>query len=209
MNKILSLIFSFALFSFVGCASSQTQKPTVIAESQQIKKTIIEKVPNINPDWIAKGDFIKDGKQFVLGFSEGFSSLQASRISAGNSARMRFSQLIKDKFKSSTLDSLKARYGEEVGGIVEATFYSATDNITVDGIMFEEYYSEQIQEQSGSNNKVYWRSYCLASTPQAKYKEAVERAYNETAKQIKKEQKIKNDEAEELGKELKKRFYEE
>lgn len=194
----------------MGCASGGgTQKSTVIAESQQLKKTIIERVPNINPDWVAKGDFVKDGKRFVVGFVEGFTNLQSSRIASGNSAKTRFAQLIKDTFTARTASVIKSGHGDdETGGIVEEAFFSATDKLDVDGIMLNEYYSEQVQEQNGSSNKIYWRSYCLASLSESKYKNAVDRAFNDTKKQLRNEKQIKNNKAaEQLLEEVKSKFY--
>lgn len=208
MNKFLSLIFSFVLLSLVGCASSGT-KPTVIAESQQIKKTVIEKVPNINaPDWILKEMFIKDGKRFVVGFVEGFTNLQSSKIAAGNSAKTKFAQQIKDTFTAETASAIESGLGDnETGGYVKEVFYSSIDKLKVDGIMIEETYSEQIQEQNGSINKIYWRSYCLASIPESKYKEVVDRAFDETENQIKKEKQAKqNESAKQLVEKLKEKF---
>lgn len=208
MNKILSVIFSFVLLCLVGCASSQTQKPTVIAESQQIKKTVIEKVPNINPDWISKESFIKDGKRFVIGFVEGFTNLQSSKIAAGNAAKTRFAQQIKDTFTAESASAIESGVGDsETGGYVKEVFYSSIDKLKVDGIMLEETYSEQIQEQNGSVNKIYWRSYCLASIPESKYKEVVDRAFDETENQIKKEKQTKqNESAKQLVEKLKEKF---
>ncbi len=208
MKKILSLLFSFVLLGLVGCASTASQKPTVITESQQIKKTIIEKVPNINPDWIAKTSFIKDGKRFVVGFAEGFTNLQASRTAAGTFAKTRFAQQIKDTFTAETASAIESGlYSDDTGGYVREVFYSSIDKLQVDGIMLEENYSEQIQEQDGSSNKIYWRSYCLASIPEAKYKEVVARAFDETENQIKKEKQAKqNESAKQLVEKLKEKF---
>lgn len=208
MNKILSLIFSFVLFSLIGCASNQTQKPTAIAESPQLKKTVIEKVPNINPDWIAKESFIKEGKRFVVGFVEGFTNLQSSKIAAGNAAKTRFAQQIKDTFTAETASAIESGlYNDETGGYVKEVFYSSIDKLKVDGIMLEEIYSEQIQEQNGSVNKIYWRSYCLASIPEAKYKEVVDRAFDETENQVRKAKQTKqNESAKQLVEKLKEKF---
>ncbi len=211
MKHFLSVLFSFLLVGLVGCASGGgTQKPTVIAESQQLKKVIIERVPNTDsPKWTAKGDFTENSKVFVVGFVQGFTNLQSSRIAAGNSAKTRFAQLIKDTFSARTASAIKSGHGDdETGGVVEEAFFSATDKLDVDGIMLDEYYSEQVQEQNGSASKIYWRSYCLASLTESKYKDAVDRAFDDTKKQLRKEKQSKNNKAaEELLEEVKNKFY--
>ena len=203
MKKVLVATLSFMFLGFVGCASTGNNK---ISKEDQVKVMVVETVPKgSQPDWVKDGKdyFEKDSKMYYVSVSEGFGNLEASKRASVAAAQTKIAEQVKNTIAVEFGRSLEAgAYEESTGGYLKDVFLSNVNKVNVSGVVIESTYNEKIQEQKGSESKVYWRSYSLASLPVSTYKELVKRAFDDTSKQVE-----QNKSAKEMLQEAEKRFY--
>ncbi|MCR4662258.1 MAG: hypothetical protein K5622_00025 [Endomicrobiaceae bacterium] len=202
MKKLLAVATSFMFLGLVGCASSGNK----ISSEDQVKLSIIETVPRGDqPNWVKDGKdyFEKDSKMYYVSVAEGFGNLEASKRASMAAAQTKIAEQVKNTIGIEFGRSLEAgAYEESTGGYLKDVFMSNVNKVNISGVVIESTYNEKIQEQKGSDSKVYWRSYSLASLPVSTYKELVKRAFDDTSKQVE-----QNKSAKEMLKEAEERFY--
>ena len=183
MKKMLAVAVSCMFVGLVGCSSTGK-----IANEDQVKMSIIETVPRGDqPSWVKDGKdyFEKDSKMFYVSVAEGFGNLEASKRASMAAAQTKIAEQVKNTIGVEFGRSLEAgAYEESTGGYLKDVFMSNVNKVNISGVVIESTYNEKIQEQKGSESKVYWRSYSLASLPISTYKELVKRAFDDTSKQV-------------------------
>ena len=201
MKKILAVAFSFMFLGLVGCGGKGK-----ISQDLQVKQTIIETIPRGDmPKWASNGIgyYKKDGKMFYSEVAEGYTNIEASRRAAFAAAQTKVAEQIKNTIGVEFARSMEAgAYEETTGGYLKNVFMSNVNKLQVSGIVVEENYSEKIQEVSGYDSKVFWRTYTLVSIPEKTYNDLVKRAFTDTSAQV-----AQNKSAKELLQEAEKRFY--
>lgn len=201
MKKLLAVAVSCMFVGLIGCASKGK-----IAQEDQVKISIIETVPRGDqPNWVKDGKdyFEKDSKMYYMAVSEGFGNLEASKRASSAAVQTKIVEQVKNTIGIEFGRSLETgAYEESTGGYLKDVFMSNVNKVNVSGIVIESTYNEKIQEQKGSESKVYWRSYSLASLPVATYKDLVKRAFDDTSKQVE-----QNKSAKEMLQEAEARFY--
>lgn len=201
MKKMLAVVVSCMFVGLIGCASSGK-----VAQSDQLKLSVIETVPRGDqPSWVKDGKdyFEKDGKMYYTSVSEGFGNLEASKRASQAAVQTKIVEQVKNTIGVEFGRSLETgAYEESTGGYLKDVFMSNVNKVNVSGIVIESTYSERIQEQKGSESKIYWRTYSLASLPISTYKDLVKRAFDDTSKQVE-----QNKSAKEMLQEAEARFY--
>lgn len=203
MKKLVALSVGFMFLGLIGCSSSKVAK---VSQADQIKMSVIETVPSgSQPDWVKDGKdaFIKDGKMYYVAVAEGFGNLEASKRASSASVQTKVAEQVKNTIGVEFGRSLETgAYEESTGGYLKDIFMSTTGKLDISGVVVEGTYSEKIQEVNGAENKVYWRTYSLASIPETTFKELVKKAFDDTSAQV-----SQNKSAQELLKEAEDRFY--
>ena len=202
MKKMLALVMSCMFVGLIGCASTGDK----ISPGDQVKIKVIETVPKGNqPDWVKDGKdyFEKDSKMYYVSVAEGFGNLEASKRASMAAAQTKIAEQIKNTIAVEFGRSLEAgAYEESAGGYLKDVFLSNVNKVNISGVVIESTYSEKIQEQKGSEGKLYWRTYSLSSLPISTYKDLVKRAFDDTSKQVE-----ENKSAKQMLQEAEKRFY--
>lgn len=201
MKKLLAVSFSFLLLGLVGCASNGK-----VSSADQVKTTVLETIPKGDqPKWVSSGKehYAEDGKMFYVAVAEGFGNLEASKRASFAAAQTKVAEQVKNTIGVEFGRSLETgMYDDTTGGYLKDVFMSNVNKISVSGIAVESTYTEKIQEQKGSESKVYYRTYSLVSIPESTYKDLVKRAFDDTSKQV-----TQNKSAKELLNEAESRFY--
>lgn len=201
MKKLLAVSFSFLLLGLVGCASKGQ-----VSSADQVKTTVLETIPKGDqPKWVSSGKehYEEDGKMFYVAVAEGFGNLEASKRASFAAAQTKVAEQVKNTIGVEFGRSLETgMYDDTTGGYLKDVFMSNVNKISVSGIAVEATYTEKIQEQKGSESKVYYRTYSLVSIPESTYKDLVKRAFDDTSKQV-----TQNKSAKELLTEAENRFY--
>lgn len=201
MKKLFVVAFSFMFLGLAGCASTGK-----INSADQVKITVLETIPKGDqPSWVKSGkDFYQENsKMFYVAVSEGFTNLEASKRASFASAQTKVAEQVKNTIGVEFGRSLETgMYEESTGGYLKDVFMSNVNKINISGVVVESTYSEKIQEQKGSDSKVYYRTYSLVSIPEATYKDLVKRAFSDTSAQV-----AQNKSAQDLLVEAEKRFY--
>ncbi len=201
MKKLFVVAFSFMFLGLAGCASTGK-----INSADQVKITVLETIPKGDqPSWVKSGkDFYQENsKMFYVAVSEGFTNLEASKRASFASAQTKVAEQLKNTIGVEFGRSLETgMYEESTGGYLKDVFMSNVNKINISGVVVESTYSEKIQEQKGSDSKVYYRTYSLVSIPEATYKDLVKRAFSDTSAQV-----AQNKSAQDLLVEAEKRFY--
>lgn len=200
MKKLLAVAFSFMFLGLVGCASSK------VTNGNQLQITVLETVPKGDqPKWVKEGkDFYeKDGKMFYVAVSEGFGNLEASKRASSAAVQTKVVEQVKNTMSVEFGRSLETgAYEGSTGGYLKDVFLSNVNKVQVSGIVIESTYSERIQEQQNFDSKIYWRTYSLASIPKTTFEKLVQKAFDDTSKQVE-----QNKSAKEMLKEAEARFY--
>lgn len=201
MKKLLAVSFSFMLLGLAGCASKGQ-----VSSVDQVKMTVLETIPRGNqPEWVSGGKehYTENNKMFYVSVAEGFTNLEASRRASFASAQTKVAEQVKNTIGVEFGRSLETgMYEDATGGYLKDVFMSNVNKLNVSGIAVEATYTEKIQEQKGSESKVYYRTYSLVSIPEATYKDLVKKAFDDTSAQL-----SQNKSAKELLDEAEKRFY--
>lgn len=201
MKKLFVVAFSFMFLGLAGCAITGK-----INSADQVKITVLETIPKGDqPSWVKSGkDFYQENsKMFYVAVSEGFTNLEASKRASFASAQTKVAEQVKNTIGVEFGRSLETgMYEESTGGYLKDVFMSNVNKINISGVVVESTYSEKIQEQKGSDSKVYYRTYSLVSIPEATYKDLVKRAFSDTSAQV-----AQNKSAQDLLVEAEKRFY--
>jgi len=202
MKKGLVVALSFMFLGLVGCASSGSK----ISPEDQVKIKVIETVPKGDqPSWVKDGKdyFEKESKMYYVSVAEGFGNLEASKRASMAAVQTKIAEQVKNTIGVEFGRSLEAgAYEESAGGYLKDVFISNVNKVNISGVVVEATYSEKIQEQKGSESKLFWRSYSLASLPVSTYKDLVKRAFDDTSKQVE-----ENKSAKQMLQEAEKRFY--
>ena len=202
MKKSLVVALSFMFLGLVGCASSGSK----ISPEDQVKIKVIETVPKGDqPSWVKDGKdyFEKESKMYYVSVAEGFGNLEASKRASMAAVQTKIAEQVKNTIGVEFGRSLEAgAYEESTGGYLKDVFISNVNKVNISGVVVEATYSEKIQEQKGSESKLFWRSYSLASLPVSTYKDLVKRAFDDTSKQVE-----ENKSAKQMLQEAEKRFY--
>lgn len=201
MKKLLAVSFSFMFFGLVGCVSKGQ-----ISSVDQVKTTVLETIPKGDqPKWVASGKeyYKEDSKMFYVAVAEGFANLEASKRASFAAAQTKVAEQVKNTIGVEFGRSLETGMNEDTtGGYLKDVFMSNVNKLSVSGIAVESTYTEKIQEQKGSDSKVYYRTYSLVSIPEATYKDLVKKAFDDTSAQV-----AQNKSAKDLLNEAEKRFY--
>ena len=202
MKKILAITFSFLFLGLVSCASKKGQ----VSSEDQIKISVIETIPSGGqPDWVKNGKehYTENSKMFYVAVAEGFNNLEASRRASFAAAQTKVAEQVKNTIGIEFGRSLETgMYEDNTGGYLKDVFMSNVNKINISGVTVESTYTERIQEQKGSESKIYYITYSLVSIPESTYKDLVKKAFDDTSKQVE-----QNKSAKQLLEEAESRFY--
>lgn len=184
----------------VGCSSKN------IISTPQLNVKVLESIPQTAmPDWVSSTTEFWEAKGYYYyrGTAEGYSNLEAAKRAANASARTNMAEQVKNTVRSEFARALESgNYDENTGGYLKDVFFSAVDNLTVNGIVMQESYLQHLLESDGLQERLYYRAYVLARISVKDYNGVVRRAFSDTKAQVE-----ANKSAKELVKETETRFW--
>lgn len=184
----------------MGCHSKN------ILSTPQLSVKVVESIPNTSaPDWVNSTTEFWEAKGYYYyrGTAEGMTNLEAAKRAGNASARTNMAEQVKSTIRSEFARALEAgNYDDSTGGYLKDVFFSAVDNLTVNGIVMQETYLQRLSESDGLQERMYYRAYVLARISVQDYNGVVKRAFTDTKAQVQ-----ANKSAKELVKETEARFW--
>lgn len=195
---VVPLVISAWLF--VGCSSKN------IVSTPQLNVKVVETIPNTSaPSWVNATTEFWEAKGFYYyrGTAEGMTNLEAAKRAGNASARTNMAEQVKSTIRNEFARALESgNYDENTGGYLKDIFFSAVDNLTVNGIVMQESYLQRLLESDSVQERMYYRAYVLARISVKDYNTVVRRAFSDTKAQV-----AANKSAKELVKETETRFW--
>lgn len=181
-------------------STSRVRYPLSSVLEDDLSGFLIEKAPG---RVIAKNHIDTVLRELKISRDDIFDTRNRKQFGRLATARTNMAEQVKSTIRSEFARALEAgNYDDSTGGYLKDVFFSAVDNLTVNGIVMQETYLQRLLESDGLQERMYYRAYVLARISVQDYNGVVKRAFTDTKAQVQ-----ANKSAKELVKETEARFW--